>query len=1394
MGIFRSYPLDERLTRAQHKLRETRDRAAAGGETGTAGAWLLDHYTFLRAQVRDIGDAVPHGFYRRLPRLPGGEPRICVLAAKLIALTGAKFDLDRALEYWDAQQQDGVFMLAELWAIGPMMRLALVEAVAAADGDEVLTGNGITTLRLLDSADWHEFVEALAVVDRILREDPAGVYGAMDFETRDAYRHAVEGYARAARRPETEVASLAIELARRDGRHVGEYLVADSAPELKRRAGCRRRPAASLRRALYAFPNFFYLGTAALATAAITWGVWLLLAPAPWWAALLVLLPASQAALALVNPLVNLLVPPRTLPRLDFSHGIPRECRSFVVIPTLLLSRKGIERLLENLEIHYLANRDRNLLFALLTDFPDSKTETAPNDALLELCAEGIRRLNERHASDDHAPFYLFHRARRWNPSENVWMGWERKRGKLTDFNRYLLGEAEPFDAIEGDTQEIGDIRYVITLDSDTLLPRDTARKLVAAMAHPLNRPVFDERTGLPRRGYSLMQPRISVGMESAVQSQLAHIFSGQTGFDPYTKAVSDVYQDLYGRASFTGKGIYDLRAFHRATEGRFPENTLLSHDLIEGEHVRTALVTDLEFIDEHPRSYEAYSKRKHRWVRGDWQIPMWALPWAPDANWRWRRNRLPLVSRWKMVDNLRRSLVEPALFFMFAAGWFALGGTLRWPLAALALLIFPAWWELALALVRIPPPRFWSAWSRATVHRLGQAHFEALFHLVFLAHQAMAMLDAVGRTVARRLVTHKRLLEWESAAQAEASSGRGTSLMQWYLYGSPALATAGALALHFCGTANAATLAALELWIFAPLAARWVDSALPVERRVPGANRAFLRDLALSTWRYFADFCRAEDNWLVPDNVQEDPRAEARSISPTNLGLLLTAHHAAHDFGYLTVQESVERTGRTLDAMHRLPRWRGHFYNWYDTGTLLPILPHYISSVDSGNLAVSLVALKQGCLERLRSPLVDSAVLEGLRDHAARLLASLPAGDRPAAMVRLAAALDRQLDYRPTDLFYWESVLSEAAKVARLLAEHAEHAAARLARGGTPEAAEVRYWAAALNARRQAATRDLNALAPWLAAPFELELRMHGLDPTLQALLAELYRVPRLEELPAQLDRIAEKLCERLASAAPMHPALRRTLEGLLEALPEARGNALRLIHELEEQAALASGFVEEMSFTFLFDARRKLLHTGYNVETGRCDAGYYDLLASEARSAVFLAIAKGDLPREAWFHLGRKLTAWRGHRVLLSWSGTLFEYLMPHLFMDLLREHGAGPEPARGGGSTSPLRPRTRGAVGHLGIRLRRARQRHALSVLRLRRAAHRAEAHQPGRPGGGAVRLGPRPDGGPADRRGESADHGASPAGAGRAVSTKRWTSRPGARAAPRWCGRTWRITRA
>jgi cyclic beta-1,2-glucan synthetase len=1254
-----------RLVRNERALREACERflaEAAERAPSPKAAWLLDNYSFLQSQIREIREALPRSFCRQLPAIDH-EPCVYRLAVELAA---APRDIEGITQFVNAHQETAPLSLAEAWAAGPMLKLALIEKLRAGldapDADETAVREAITTLRALETASWRDFVESVSLMERILRKDPAGIYAGMDFETRDAYRHAVEGIARRSDLDETGVAVLAVELAEANAsgreRHIGYYLTGPGRTTLRERAGYRLSISCRLREAVYHRPNMLYFGSIAATTFLLIAAVYVLLPHAPLWLAAILLIPASQAALAFMNPLVNHLLSPRRLPRLDFSQGIPDDSRTFVVVPTLLLSRTGVERLLERLEIHYLANRDPNLSFALLTDFADSPRAYGDNDHLLDFCAKGIELLNARYSSADGSPFYLFHRRREWNDSESVWMGHERKRGKLEDFNRLLLGIDDSFPLKIGDLSALSSFRYIITLDSDTQLPRDTARKLIATLAHPLNRPVIDPETRTVREGYAILQPRITVSMESACRSRLAQFYSGQTGFDPYTTAVSDVYQDLHGQASFTGKGIYDLRAFDAVLGGRFPDNTLLSHDLIEGEHARTALVTDLELIDDYPAKYQAWSKRKHRWARGDWQIISWLLPKVPSPKGGSEPNPLSALARWKIADNLRRGLIEISLLALIMTGWFFLPEpAYAWTLLALAFLVVPTYFEAGWAFVRLPPRRFWASYFREVGFRFVRGHGEALINLTFLVHQAFLMADAALRTLTRVLITRKRLLEWESMAQSEEPGARKAGPLERYLLAGPLLSLLVCLWRPAGYASDVLAIAVLELWLASPLVAAWLNGAPSAKKEAAGSDTDYLRDVALRTWRFFSDLSGPERNWLVPDNVQEDPPRTACRTSPTNIGLLAGANLAARDFGYLTTGEFAARLENMFDSMARLPRHRGHFFNWYDTDTLQPLPPHYVSAVDSGNLAAALIAVKQGCLELLHAPLIDASALDGMRDHCLRLSGALPAAARTGSISRLLTSLVRQLEYRPTDLFFWEGVLAEVRAMIRGLRPHLEWTCAKLE--------SVSYWYQALAVRAEASIEELCALAPWLAVPFEQEFRLHAKHPALRDLMNELERIVALKDLPKHYAAISQAIAAVLESAAPIPMELRGTLQNLDAVLGDARAYALALIRRLENQAAAAEAFFEQMDFAFLFDPKRKLMRVGYDVNTGAADPAYYDLLATEARTAVFVAIAKGDLPREAWFHLGRKLASYKGTRTLYSWTGTMFEYLMPALFM---------------------------------------------------------------------------------------------------------------------------------
>jgi cyclic beta-1,2-glucan synthetase len=656
--------------------------------------------------------------------------------------------------------------------------------------------------------------------------------------------------------------------------------------------------------------------------------------------------------------------------------------------------------------------------------------------------------------------------------------------------------------------------------------------------------------------------------------------------------------------------------------------------------------------VEDYPSLYEAFAKRNHRWVRGDWQL----LPWLFDRT-------LPFLSRWKMLDNLRRSLFEISIVLLFVAGWLTVDDTARWTLAVLALLLVAPYVELIMTVIRAPERRFWPAFVRNFGERVWERHRDALLSLIFIPHQAFSMADAIVRTLVRRFITHRKMLEWQTMAESEISGDKaGISVMERYLYMSSA---ATLLLLAWIQPNWLVGLVGIS-WVAAPLAVLWLNQAPSNPRALSESDRTFLRGTALRTWRFFADHSKAEQHWLVPDNVQQDPPLEAHVVSPTNLGLLATAHLAAFDFGYVNSQELLDSLDRVFGTTEGMARYRGHFYNWYDTRTLQAQAPLFVSTVDSGNLAASLCAVRQGCLGLMKQPAFSSSILEGLRDHALRLRDELPYAARSGSLMRPMAGLLRQLETQPSDLFFLEAVLTDARDTVRRIREALVRTHERLRGNDEVERSEeIRYWEDLLAERLDAALGHLYQLAPWLHPMIEPELRINIRDASLAALVADLCSMPALEKLPEWYERIRGRLTARLNDAHPLYPALRIALEELLGKIPAAEAAGTDLSQGFTTMARRAARLFEEMDFRFLFDSQRKLMRIGFDAGKNEVAESYYDLLASEARTAVFLAIAKGDIPREAWFRLGRKLTAYRNRRTLISWSGTMFEYLMPFLHM---------------------------------------------------------------------------------------------------------------------------------
>ncbi len=1100
--------------------------------------------------------------------------------------------------------------------------------------NRVSVGNTIASLRGLAAIDWAEFFEASSALEVELRRDPLGLYAAMDFDTRDRYRHVVEKLSKRAHRPEMEVATAANRLAaaapadpaddRR--RHNGYYLLSAGRPALEAAVGYRPFVGDTLRRALKPLATPVFLGAILLLTALLT------AVPVRYAAqhglglagllglALLAGLPASALAVAAVNWSITILLPPHRLPKLNFtsstSGGIPPTARTLVVVPCLISDLAGIERLFDNLEVRFLANRDAHLHFALLGDFADSAEAERPEDAaLIAAAARRVEELNAQYGRGRADRFYFFNRRRTWNAHQGVWMGWERKRGKLLEFNRLLRGAVNTNYVTQlGDLALLPHVQYVITLDADTDLPLRSAARLVGAMAHPLNHPRLDARRQLVVEGYGMLQPRVAVNALAASETRFSRLFAGDGGLDPYSTAISTVYQDLFGSGNYIGKAIYSVDACLAVLDGTFAENQLLSHDLLEGSYARAGQLTDVQLLEDFPSGYDAYAQRQHRWIRGDWQIAEWVLPWVTGPAGRPIGNPLPLIARWKFLDNLRVSVVPLAATLLMILGWTVLPGRpLFWTVAALLPIMLPEFTGLVLNSGVHPVGEPWLAYLRNVWRDAFLGLSRALYLMALLLFEAGNNLDAIGRVFVRRFITRRHLLEWNSAAMVEHGQARTRRDYWARLAASPAVAAGLLLLVAF--TRPAALLDALPLlllWAAAPLLAHWISqpAVQPRNRPLPAAARQALRLTARRIWRFYETFAGATDHWLPPDNYQEEPSAQvAHRTSPTNIGFLLLSALAAYDFGYLDAVALTTWFERVLATLHGMERYRGHLFNWHDTLTLKPLAPEYISTVDSGNLAACLLVIKQACAEISAGPVLAPAALPGLEDTFAGLRAALAAW-RPADATAHAARqvlqnTEDRLVARLAAAGPWAALLADLEPLAESLA-HTIHSLD--AGAGPADPTELRYWSEAclslVQLRRQALT-DL-----------------------------------------ALTDAVSPPTWATLA-AAPEHPL------------------AADLVARLAAVAQAAEAFVGQIDFTFLFRPERGLFSIGYTVPTQKLDVSEYDLLASESRLGSLVAIARGQVSSRHWFRLGRPLTWAGGSLAVLSWGGTMFEYLMPGLLL---------------------------------------------------------------------------------------------------------------------------------
>ncbi|MCE9590213.1 MAG: cyclic beta 1-2 glucan synthetase [Planctomycetes bacterium] len=1160
-------------------------------------------------------------------------------------------------------------------------------------GDRATVGNSITGLRTLDTIDWRNFVESQSITEAWLRRDPLGIYAGMDFHTRDRYRHVVEAIAKRSEVPEVEIAKEAILLSKTSRSqpgadplesHVGYYLVDRGRPVLEAKVGYAPSLSERLGRMSTLAYGLLYAAGAAAVTLLLTWVVLASVSgPAPAWSlvvlSVLAVFVAAQPALLVVNWIVTLLVRPVALPRLDFEAGVPDEFRTVVAVPGMLASPSVAGDLADEMEVRYLANRDRNLLFVLLTDFTDAPAQAVPGDEdLVAVVKEKFDGLNRKYANGDGDRFFLLHRPRLWNPSEGVWMGYERKRGKLEQFNALLMtGESKAFSHTVGDAARLRGVRYVITLDADTKLPPQASWKMVGAMAHPLNRPVVDVETRRVIRGHGILQPRVSIALSGAERSRYSRLFSADAGIDPYTREVSDVYHDLFSQASFIGKGIYDVAAVEACLGGRFPDNTILSHDLIEGCYARCGFVSDVELMEDSPARYTADMDRRHRWVRGDWQIMSWLMRRVPTGDGGREANPLGGLSRWKIFDNLRRSLAPAAVLALWLHAWLFVPGANGVVLAILYLLVLPRVARGFSAVFAKPPDASWHAHLAWTLHKQWAPLAQFALSVLFLPYEAVVYIDAVARVMWRRYVSGKHLLEWRVSALAENSARTDLPGLYRAMWSGVAIGAAAIVGVLLWNPGVWFTALPLAVaWVASPIAAWWLSRPRTIKHlEFSGERLVFVGRLARRTWRFFEVYAGPRTNWLAPDNMQEVPHERlAERTSPTNIGLGLLANLTAYDMGYIGLADLTERTEKAFATMLELERYRGHFLNWYDTQTCKALPGRYVSMVDSGNLAGFLNTLTRGLDELQGTPILPPRWLGGLTDTAhvlhEEVLRAKDQKPSTEAAKQLAAA-EEALDQFLTAA----AVLPPTRYARQALLDRLIAVTAGLRASVTAADAEVRWWAEALHKTAAGLVEQLAYFLPWPAAT-EAQLQLLGqvlvelnTDAAEAAALLELLRrVPRLDELAEFHERFGPALesarrdlaRSKVANADSLAQWLGRVCEGLDRVGERAARQTDALLALRQRCDELA-----QMDFGFLYDPQRKLFSIGYQIDHRRLDPNHYDLLASEARLGSYVAVARAQVPVEHWFMLNRMLTPVDGGTTLVSWSGSMFEYLMPLLVM---------------------------------------------------------------------------------------------------------------------------------
>ncbi|WP_231701848.1 GH36-type glycosyl hydrolase domain-containing protein [Crassaminicella thermophila] len=1292
-----------------------------GNELSPASEWLLDNFYKIEEQVKVIRQNFNKDKFLKLYILNNGflkgYPRAYAIALELVSHTDGRVDEELLVNFIKAYQYNRILSISEIWSLALMIRLALIEKIRnisekiyenqnewkkvesidlkhpenlldnikrnlsnideinysyiehllkkiRKDGlesgqaidfiektliefdtsiDKVIDfehkeqaarknsiGNAIISLNIVSKLDWNDIFESLSVVDEILREDPANIYSKMDFESRDYYRHQIEKISQKCSVPETQVARKVIEYAKeaKDDdlekvKHVGYYIVDKGRKKLLKELGCK-----ALKCYLNDYPTWVYLVPIILLTGSIV----LLLTNYAYknsnsialslLVGIIASIPASDVAVIIINWIYTHRFSPAFLPKLAYKDGITEDSKTMVVIPTLVPNEKTVEELLEKLEVYFLGNKDKNLYFAIAGDFKDAKEEVQPQDEeIIKKALEGIKRLNDKYAGEEEIFFY-FHRHRQFCSKQQKWMGWERKRGALVELNKLLTGSKDTsYSIISGDISKlVGKVRYIITIDADTNLPIDTARKLIGTISHPLNKAILNKEKGIVEEGYGLIQPRIGIDVESANKSLFTRVFAGQGGIDPYTTASSDVYQDLFGEGIFTGKGIYDLQMFNEVFKDAIPDNTILSHDLLEGSYIRTGLTTDIELIDGYPSKYNSYMMRLHRWIRGDWQLIKWLFPKIKNRMGKIVKNPLSRLSKWKIIDNLRRSLIPVSVFMFLLLGLTVFPGkSYIWVGFAIFTIAFPFVMECFNCLINRYYKTAGEKINAKVIYGLKGVFYQGLLLFIFLPYQAYIMADGIVRTLYRVYISKKNLLEWTTAADVEKKLKNDQYSFLKRMKVAVFMGVLFLILVAFKKPINLAYAIPIGLlWVISPVIAYKVSQEDLTERNLDDKDLTILRRLARKTWSYYEDFAGEEENYLPADNFQEDPpNGIAHRTSPTNIGFLLLAILSARDFGYISTGKMIDKVDKTLSTIEKLETWKGHLYNWYDTRTLEVLRPFYVSTVDSGNFIGYMITLKQGLLEYLKKPILDKNLLLGLKDT-----------------IKLV------------DEKYYTEVFSNIAE------ENINIEEWRNLLDSLSLYREESYW----HKKFYTMLYDLKKETDRFFIDEKIkDIGYEKLKEKLYSIKGDLTFIELnnlYDEILNDIDKILKKNNQE-------------NLLNLKNKIYNANKNIEEVLKKTNDLINRIDNIVENADFTQLYDKKRNLFSIGYNVDDEKLTDSYYDLLASEARLISYIAIARKEVPKKHWAKLGRALSIIDGYRGLVSWTGTMFEYLMPPLVM---------------------------------------------------------------------------------------------------------------------------------